>query len=146
LPATEKNCQRQSGSAFGMSMPLKKDGLTVTGLTKLQAFDTLFNKRDYKAAERYWSSNYIQHSAHIPPGRDALFNLVRSMPASLKYEPGVIRAESDYLIVQDPCQLLAGWTGLHPFPAVMGAPAPNCTRISWHRQSRVLGRAILARF
>jgi predicted SnoaL-like aldol condensation-catalyzing enzyme len=30
----------------------------------LQAFDTLFNKRDYKAAERYWSSNYIQHSAH----------------------------------------------------------------------------------
>ena len=31
----------------------------------LQAFDTLFNKRDYKAAERYWSSNYIQHSAHI---------------------------------------------------------------------------------
>ena len=59
----------------------------------LQAFDTLFNKRDYKAAERYWSSNYIRHSAHIPPGRDGLFNLVRSMPASLKYEPGVIVAE-----------------------------------------------------
>jgi predicted SnoaL-like aldol condensation-catalyzing enzyme len=65
----------------------------------LQAFDTLFNKRDYKAAERYWSSNYIQHSAHIPPGRDGLFNLVRSMPASLKYEPGVIVAENDYVIV-----------------------------------------------
>ena len=31
----------------------------------LEAFDTLFNKRDYEAAERYWSSNYIQHSAHI---------------------------------------------------------------------------------
>jgi hypothetical protein len=27
-------CQRQSGSAFGMSMPVKKDSLTVTGLTK----------------------------------------------------------------------------------------------------------------
>jgi predicted SnoaL-like aldol condensation-catalyzing enzyme len=27
----------------------------------LEAFDTLFNKRDYKAAERYWSPNYIQH-------------------------------------------------------------------------------------
>jgi hypothetical protein len=25
----------------------------------LGAFDTLFNKRDYKAAERYWSSNYM---------------------------------------------------------------------------------------
>ena len=63
----------------------------------LQAFDTLFNKRDYKAAERYWSSNYIQHSAHIPPGRDGLFNLVRSTPASLKYEPGLIAAENDYV-------------------------------------------------
>ena len=65
----------------------------------LQAFDTLFNKRDYKAAERYWSSNYIQHSAHIPPGRDGLFNLVRSMPATLKYEPGLIVAENDCVIV-----------------------------------------------
>ena len=29
-----KECQRQSGSAFGMSMPVKKDSLTVTGPTK----------------------------------------------------------------------------------------------------------------
>jgi len=65
----------------------------------LEAFDTLFNKRDYKAAERYWSSNYIQHSAHIPPGRDGLFNLIRNMPAALKYEPGMIVAEGDYVIV-----------------------------------------------
>ena len=65
----------------------------------LQAFDALFNKRDYKAAERYWSSNYIQHSAHIPPGRDGLFNLIRSTPATLKYEPGLIVAENDYVIV-----------------------------------------------
>ena len=26
----------------------------------LEAFETLFNKRDYAAAERFWSSNYIQ--------------------------------------------------------------------------------------
>lgn len=65
----------------------------------LEAFDTLFNKRDYNAAERYWSSNYIQHSAHIAPGRDGLFNLVRSMPASLKYEPRLIVTENDYVIV-----------------------------------------------
>ena len=36
----------------------------------LEAFDTLFNKRDYVAAERYWSPHYIQHSAHIAPDRD----------------------------------------------------------------------------
>jgi predicted SnoaL-like aldol condensation-catalyzing enzyme len=34
----------------------------------LEAFDTLFNQRDYAAAEKFWSPNYIQHSAHIPPG------------------------------------------------------------------------------
>jgi predicted SnoaL-like aldol condensation-catalyzing enzyme len=65
----------------------------------LQAFDTLFNKRDYNAAERYWSSNYIQHSAHIAPGRDGLFNLVRSTPPTLNYEPGLIVAENDYVIL-----------------------------------------------
>jgi hypothetical protein len=35
----------------------------------LEAFDTLFNKHDYVAAERYWSPDYIQHSAHIEPSR-----------------------------------------------------------------------------
>ena len=33
----------------------------------LKAFDALFNKRDYAAAESFWSPDYIQHSAHIPP-------------------------------------------------------------------------------
>jgi predicted SnoaL-like aldol condensation-catalyzing enzyme len=46
----------------------------------LAAFDTLFNKRDYARAAEFWSESYIQHSAHIPPGRDGLFNLVRSAP------------------------------------------------------------------
>jgi predicted SnoaL-like aldol condensation-catalyzing enzyme len=65
----------------------------------LKAFDTLFNKRDYAAAERYWSPNYIQHSAHIAPGRDGLFNLIKSVPPTLKYEPGTIVAEKDFVIV-----------------------------------------------
>ena len=29
-----------------------------------EAFDTLFNKRDYAAAEKFWSPHYIQHSAN----------------------------------------------------------------------------------
>lgn len=65
----------------------------------LEAFDTLFNKRDYTAAERFWSPNYIQHRAHIGPGRDGLFNLIKAAPPALKYEPGVILAEGDYVIV-----------------------------------------------
>jgi predicted SnoaL-like aldol condensation-catalyzing enzyme len=65
----------------------------------LEAFDTLFNKRDYSAAEKYWSPNYIQHSAHIEPGRDGLFNLIRSSPPTLRYEHQLIVAEDDYVIV-----------------------------------------------
>jgi len=65
----------------------------------LEAFNTLFNKRDYVAAARYWSPDYIQHSAHIPPGRDGLFNLIKSIPTTLKYEPGVIVADGDLVIV-----------------------------------------------
>jgi predicted SnoaL-like aldol condensation-catalyzing enzyme len=65
----------------------------------LEAFDTLFNKRDYKAAERFWSPNYIQHSDHIAPGREGLFNLIKSLPPTLKYEPGTIVAEGDFVIV-----------------------------------------------
>jgi predicted SnoaL-like aldol condensation-catalyzing enzyme len=65
----------------------------------LRAFDTLFNKRDYAAAEKLWSMGYIQHSAHIPPGRDGLFDLVKSIPSTLRYEPGEIVAENDLVIV-----------------------------------------------
>jgi predicted SnoaL-like aldol condensation-catalyzing enzyme len=65
----------------------------------LEAFDTLFNKRDYAAAEKYWSPNYIQHSAHIEPGRDGLFNLIRNTPDNLRYEHQLIVAEGDYVIV-----------------------------------------------
>ena len=65
----------------------------------LEAFDTLFNKRDYVAAERFWSANYIQHSVHIEPGREGLFNLEKSIPTTLKYEPGLIVADGDFVIV-----------------------------------------------
>jgi predicted SnoaL-like aldol condensation-catalyzing enzyme len=65
----------------------------------LKSFDTLFNKRDYAAAEKFWSPDYIQHSAHIAPGRDGLFNLVKGLPPTLKYEPGTILAEGDFVIV-----------------------------------------------
>src|SRR4026208_1208204 len=59
----------------------------------LKAFDTLFNQRDYVAAESYWSPKYIQHSAHIEPGREGLFNLIKSIPPTLKHEPRTLPAQ-----------------------------------------------------
>jgi predicted SnoaL-like aldol condensation-catalyzing enzyme len=65
----------------------------------LNAFDTLFNKRDYVAAAEFWSVRYVQHSAHIEPGRDGLFNLVKSLPPTLRYENSLIMAEGNYVIL-----------------------------------------------
>ena len=65
----------------------------------LAAFDTLFNQRDYAAAGKFWSPQYIQHSAHIAPGREGLFELVRSLPDALVYEHGIIMAEGDFVMV-----------------------------------------------
>src|ERR1700677_2124405 len=65
----------------------------------LEAFDALFNKRDYAAAERFWSPDYIQHSAHIAPGREGLFELVKAAPADMGYENGLVVASGDYVML-----------------------------------------------
>jgi predicted SnoaL-like aldol condensation-catalyzing enzyme len=65
----------------------------------LEAFETLFNKRDYAAAERFWSPNYSQHSAHIAPGREGLFELVKTLPKELRYDNALIVAEGDYVML-----------------------------------------------
>lgn len=65
----------------------------------LNAFDALFNKRDYAKAAEYWSPNYIQHSAHIPVGRDGLFGLVKLLPPTSRYENFAILAEGDMVML-----------------------------------------------
>jgi predicted SnoaL-like aldol condensation-catalyzing enzyme len=80
------------GEAMSNSSPERNKAIV------LEAFETLFNKRDYAAAERFWSPNYIQHSAHIAPGREGLFALVRSCPETLRYENQLIVAEGAYVI------------------------------------------------
>jgi SnoaL-like domain len=83
----------------------------------LEAFNTLFNKRDYVAAERYWSPRYIQHSAHIAPGREDLFELVKAAPPTLKSEPGLVVADGDYVILHGRFSgfgLPVNWVGALP--------------------------------
>src|SRR5260221_14606013 len=83
--------------------------------TVLDAFDTLFNKRDYASAERFWSSRYIQHSAHIPPGRHGLFDLVKTLPATLRYENHIAAASGDFVIIH------GRFSGLGQTPAWVAA-------------------------
>jgi hypothetical protein len=81
----------------------------------LEAFDALFSRRDYAAAERYWSDRYIRHSAHIEPGRDGLFNLVPASPDTLRYENQLIRHGRQYPAVAR----RSGWTLM---PTVIASP------------------------
>jgi predicted SnoaL-like aldol condensation-catalyzing enzyme len=64
----------------------------------LKAVDTLFNKRDYAAAERFWPA-YIQHSALVAPGREGLFEFVKAAPKELHYENALIVADGDYVML-----------------------------------------------
>ena len=77
-----------------MTQPVQEQNKALV----LRAFDLLFNKRDYTAAEKFWSPDYIQHSAHIEPGREGLFNLIKSLPSTLRYEAGLVVAEGDFVI------------------------------------------------
>ena len=65
----------------------------------LKAIETLFNKRDYAAAHRFWSADYIQHSAHIQPGREDLFELVKAAPPDMHYENALITTDGDYVML-----------------------------------------------
>jgi predicted SnoaL-like aldol condensation-catalyzing enzyme len=84
---------------IAMAVPTKRGSEDSSIQTVLNAFDTLFNKRDYASAERFWSPRYIQHSAHIAPGRDGLFGLVKTLPATLRYENHIAAATGDFVIL-----------------------------------------------
>ncbi len=78
---------------------MNTDTAEANKMLVLQAFDTLFNQRDYEAAEKLWSPDYIQHSAHIGPGREGLFALTKALPATLRYEKAHVSAEGDIVIL-----------------------------------------------
>lgn len=65
----------------------------------LEAFDILFNRRDFAAAERCWSAEYVQHSAQLPPGRDGLFDMLRAAPAQRRYEHALVVADGDFVVL-----------------------------------------------
>jgi predicted SnoaL-like aldol condensation-catalyzing enzyme len=65
----------------------------------LQAFETLFNRRDYRNALKFWSPKYIQHSAHIPPGREGLFEVIKNAPMTLRYENQLTVANGDFVLL-----------------------------------------------
>jgi predicted SnoaL-like aldol condensation-catalyzing enzyme len=75
---------------------------TIAELNKelaLRAFDALFNQRDFDAAAAMWSADYIQHSTHVGPGRSGIFERVRSLPTTFRYENALAVAEGDFVVL-----------------------------------------------
>jgi hypothetical protein len=50
----------------GFALQRKPNGGRITLNAASIRGISVFNKRDCKTAERYWSSNHIQHSAQLP--------------------------------------------------------------------------------
>ena len=69
-------CQRQSGSAFGMSMPIKKDSLTVTGPTK--------------QFTRPADSGGAVTGVFCPDCGIRIYHMVKSAPDVLSLKPGTL--------------------------------------------------------
>jgi predicted SnoaL-like aldol condensation-catalyzing enzyme len=65
----------------------------------LEAFDALFNRKDFEGASGFWAKDYIQHNPLIPNGREALFHYVGSLPASTRFEYQLAVAEGDFVMV-----------------------------------------------
>lgn len=64
----------------------------------LEALETLFNRKDYEKAAQFWSDTYVQHSRHVPAGRDGLFGLVRSL-SDIRFEYDMAIAKDDFVWV-----------------------------------------------
>ena len=73
----------------------------------------LFVTRDAEKAVRlYFGKPYFQHNPMIPDGADDLPKVVASLPADFKYEPGVIVADGDIVMIH------GRYTGWGPKPLV----------------------------
>src|SRR5271156_676955 len=65
----------------------------------VEVLTTAFTNRDFRALERYFSPDYIQHNPFIPPRREGLRDFIAALPAGRKYEMGIAFADGDFVIV-----------------------------------------------
>jgi predicted SnoaL-like aldol condensation-catalyzing enzyme len=59
----------------------------------------VFIRRDFGAVAKYFSPTYKQHNPAIPDGPTAIPALVQALPGSFKYEPGMIVADGNLVMI-----------------------------------------------
>ena len=65
----------------------------------LKAIRGVFVERDVHIVEELFGPDYIQHNPTIPNGRDAIAALVGSLPEGFGYEPGMVVAEGNIVMI-----------------------------------------------
>ena len=108
------NLAISSVSAMLVSITIASSTLSFAGTTEdankklvSEAMHELFVTRDAEKAVRlYFGKPYLQHNPMIPDGAEDLPTVVKSLPANFKYEPGVIVADGDLVMIHG---LYTGW-------------------------------------
>lgn len=79
-----------------------------------KVMDAVFVRRDSSVVEQHFEKGYIQHNPKVPNGRDAIPALISQLPTGFHYEPGMLVAEGDLVMIHG---RYSGW-GLKPLVAV----------------------------
>ena len=74
----------------------------------------VFIDRDPTVLDRFFSADYQQHNPQIPNGAAAIEAILERLPPDFKYEPGLVVAEGDYVMIHG---RYVGW-GPKPMVAV----------------------------
>jgi predicted SnoaL-like aldol condensation-catalyzing enzyme len=77
----------------------KKSATDANKALVLAGIKGVFIERDPTVLDRLFSEDYQQHNPRIPNGLDAIKALLGNLPADLKYEPGLVVAEGDYVTI-----------------------------------------------
>jgi predicted SnoaL-like aldol condensation-catalyzing enzyme len=80
----------------------------------LRVLTGAFVDRDPSVVEQYFTPDYIQHNPTIPSGSAAIKDLIPKLPKDFSYEPGMVVAEGDLVMVHG---RYVGW-GPKPMVAV----------------------------
>lgn len=77
-----------------------------------EVMTAVFIRRDASVVERHFSKTYTQHNPLIPNGREAIPALIAGLAPEFRYEPGMIVAEGDLVMIH------GRYTGWGPKPMV----------------------------
>ena len=78
----------------------------------LEVMKSTFINRDSSVVPRYFATDYVQHNPSIPSGRDAIPALIAALAPGFKYEPGMVVADGDLVMIH------GRYTGWGPKPMV----------------------------